>query len=135
MTGDEREARENAFVLVDVFSNNGTNMFPGDDGTEAHSIKRKRVTEVYCFVALDICAQMFVCTLANKVERATNLSDQWVLFLAVSPASVGWLCWFGSHHLQQLGFLLDGWSVPPLLSVSSGHRVQSTFHPFGYFSL
>lgn len=41
MTGDDREAGENAFVLVDVFSSNGTKMFPGDDGTEAHSIKQK----------------------------------------------------------------------------------------------
>lgn len=32
MTGDEEEAGEKAFVLVDVASNNGAKMWPGADG-------------------------------------------------------------------------------------------------------
>lgn len=32
MTGDEEEAGEKAFVLVDVVSNNGAKMWPGPDG-------------------------------------------------------------------------------------------------------
>lgn len=51
----------------------GQKCFPGDNGTEAHSRERKWITEIYCFVALDSCMQMFVCTLGNTLQRATNL--------------------------------------------------------------
>lgn len=58
MTGDEEEAEEKAFVLVDVVSYNGTKMLPGADGQK---LIQQRGSEPQSFIVLELSTSACRC--------------------------------------------------------------------------